>query len=121
MYARMRVVLSFLTLSLAGCIPYPVQETPHVSGIVVDAATKRPVAGAHVMWDRYQETPVFTDGLGRFDIPVINQVEMIFLGPYDRFGEDRYLIIDAARYSTLRVKANTWRGPVGETFSLKHE
>lgn len=117
----MRAILLILTLSLASCIPYPVQETPHVSGVVVDAATKRPISGARVMFDRHQQTPVLTDSRGRFDIPVITRVELMPLAPYNRFGEDRYLIIDAPGYAPLRAKANTWRGPVGETFSLKHK
>jgi hypothetical protein len=109
------------SLGLSGCIPYPVQETPHVSGTVIDAAMKRAIAGARVSFDKYQQQPALTDSRGRFDIPAISKVELMPLAPYDRFGEDRYLVIDAPGYKSLRVKANTWKGPLGETFALTRQ
>jgi hypothetical protein len=114
-------LLLVLAASLSGCIPYPIQETPHVSGVVVDANTRRPITGAKASFDKYQQKPAFTDGGGRFDISAISTIKIMPLAPYDFSAQDLYLTIDAPGYRPLRVKANTWRGPVGETFTLKHE
>jgi hypothetical protein len=87
----------------------------------VDANTRRPVTGAKGYFDKYQQKPAFTDSSGHFDISAISTIKVMPLAPYDFSAQDLYLTIDAPGYRPLRVKANTWRGPVGETFTLKHE
>ena len=77
--------------------------------------------GAKAYFDKYQQKPAFTDSSGHFDISAISTIKVIPLAPYDFSAQDLYLTIDAPGYRPLRVKANTWQGPVGETFTLKHE
>src|SRR5262245_41823474 len=61
-------LLLVLAASLSGCVPYSMPETPHVSGVVGDANTKRPFTGAKASFDKYKQKPAFTDSSGRFDI-----------------------------------------------------
>ena len=115
-----RALLLSSVATFSGCFPYPVQETPHVSGTVVDAATQHPVAGAHVYFEHYQEQPAITERDGHFDIASISRVEMMPLAPLDR-GGDRYLIVEAAGYQPRRLKANIWRGPSNEKIVLQRQ
>jgi hypothetical protein len=121
MSSHAATLLLFAAASLSGCIPYVIHETPHVSGVVVDASTRRVISGAKAYFDEHDQKAVLTDGSGRFDISAVSTIKVMPLAPYDFFPEDLYLIIDAPGYRALRVKANTYQGPVGETFTLRHE
>ena len=121
MSPHVRSLLLVIAASLAGCIPYVIRETPYVSGVVIDANTKRPISGAKAYFDKYEQKAAFTDTSGRFNLPAVSTVKIMPLAPYDFFAEDLSLTIDAPGYRPLRIKANTYQGPVRKTFPLKHE
>ena len=102
-----KLALIIFAAFLGGCFPYPLQETPRVSGTVISSVTKRPIEGASVYFERFQTEPVHTDRQGHFDIPVISRVQIAVVG-YDRFNAERHLVIEAPGYRIARFDANIW-------------
>jgi hypothetical protein len=117
-----RSILLVLALAMSGCLlPYPIQEIPHIAGRVADAATKHPVAGATLQFERYQQRPAVTAADGRFDIPAISPVELypVPLPDATGHGRDRYLLVSAPGYQEARLKYRLWRSHLDETILLK--
>ena len=79
-----RYALALMAVVLCGCVPYPLQTTPQVTGRVADATTKQPVAGARIQYEKYPELDATTDADGRFDFASTSKWRMVPLGPLDR-------------------------------------
>jgi hypothetical protein len=64
-----KAILSFaMAVSLCGCL-LPIPTTLHVRGYVLDARTKKPVAGARVTIEDHPQATAMTKNDGSFDIP----------------------------------------------------
>jgi len=105
---------------MSGCLlPGRVCETPHIAGRVVDAATKWPISGAMLQFERYQEHPVVTSAAGRFDIPEICPTELYPVPLPDVGGGNRYLLVRASGYRPERLFYWRWKTSLHETILLK--
>jgi hypothetical protein len=65
------VILLFGGLVLSGCTPWHTRVTPAVSGIVIDAASGKPISGATVYIEEFPKKPAVTKDDGRFSIAAI--------------------------------------------------
>jgi hypothetical protein len=109
-----------VAIALAGCLlPLPIAENPHVAGWVLDAATKRPVVGATLQFERFQERPVVTAASGRFDIPEIQRVKLYPLPLPDVYAGSRYLLVHAPGYLPTRLAYSNYKTHLHETILLK--
>jgi hypothetical protein len=63
------ILLTGVCLLTSGCLVWRYAETPPVSGVVVDARSKLPVAGARAVIVERPEVMAPTDGAGRFALP----------------------------------------------------
>jgi hypothetical protein len=113
-----RSVVPAVLVALTGCIPHRIQETPHIAGRVVDSATRRPIAGATLQFERFQDQPVVTDADGRFEIPAIYPIELVYLPP-SRRSPVCYLRVNAPRYQSARLKYSGWHKYLNETLALE--
>jgi hypothetical protein len=77
---------------MVGCIPYKLQETPRVSGVVRREADQQPVANARLHYPEYRKESVATSADGAFDFPPVFRWRMVPLAPLDRFGNVRLLV-----------------------------
>ena len=106
---------------LAGClVPLSVPENPHVAGRVLDAETTRPIPGATLQFEHFQEQPVVTTADGRFDIPILSRVKVVLM-PADLtgYGHTDYLLVNAPRYQPERLRYASYRSYGHETIFLK--
>src|SRR5437899_12665071 len=92
------------TVLLAGCLlPIPAPENPHVAGRVLDATTKRPIAGATLQFEHYQDQPVVTPAEGRFDIPMVSRVTVVLMPSADFNAHWPHLMVRAPGYETQSI------------------
>ena len=82
---------------LGGCVPYPLQETPRLTGQVADAVTKQPVVDARLHYEEFPERVIATGSDGQFEFPAISKWQLVPIGPLDRFGA-RTLVVHALGY-----------------------
>ena len=88
-----------LTL-VSGCIPFRIQDTPRVHGVVADAASNRPVTGARVYFQGFSDRAVVTGADGAFTLPAISQWHGVPLfGVMDRYDRMR-MFVEATGYET---------------------
>jgi len=104
-------------LMCSGCIPYHLQETPTVTGSVMDAATRQPIAGAKLHYEKYPDRVVLTSNDGVFAFPAIRKWQLVPLGPYDRFDK-LHLRVDAVGYRTGEVELPPWGDSILHVFYL---
>jgi len=118
---RVSASAAFLATALfGGCVlPIPAPENPHVAGRVLDAATKRPIAGAILQFERYQDQPVVTTADGRFDIPLVSRVVPVLMPSADFNAHRAYLLVHARGYEPARVGFMSYKSHVHETILLK--
>ena len=116
----LRTLALFVALGLGGClVPLPVTENPHVAGRVLDAATKRPVVGATLQFERFQERPVVTTDDGRFDIPETQRLKLYPLPLPDVYAHWPHLLVRAPGYQTASVAYPSYKTHLHETILLK--
>ena len=77
-----RFLFALLSLSLSGCIPASVTNSPGAYGRVTDAHSGAPIAGATVTFPGRSDT-VTTDRAGRYDLPHTNKFGIIVLLPFE--------------------------------------
>src|SRR5689334_18354485 len=62
-------IVLVILINCTGCVPWRLQETPHVTGAVLDAQTQQPLAAATLHYQRYPRRVVRTSMNGEFDFP----------------------------------------------------
>ena len=108
------------SILLGGCVlPIPAPENPHVAGRVLDSTTKRPIAGARLQFERFQDQPVVTAADGRFDIPLVSRVVLVLMPSADFNAHRAYLLVHARGYEPARVGFRSYKSHVHETILLK--
>jgi len=90
-------IFAFGCLVLPGCIPWHMRVTPSVSGVVIDAFSGNPVAGASVHIEEFPEKTTITKQDGQFFIAAIREWEV--LSPSEFSGDRRpaYRLIATAK------------------------
>ena len=86
-----------IMLGLSGCIPYHLQETPRVTGVVASSTGKTPVAHAKLHYTTFPSVIVTTSTNGTFDFPPIYRWELVLV------GEDRLYMLH------LRAEASGYK------------
>jgi len=95
-FSRAVAVVVTAGVALGGCIPLRLQETPPVSGIVVDASGGRPISGVRVYFLSSPECAAVTAADGRFSLAATSRWHLVpLLGVADRF--DRARLVAEAR------------------------
>ena len=112
--------LLLVSVALTGClVPLPITENPHIAGRVLDAATKRPIPGATLQFERFQDQPVVTGPDGRFDIPNLSRVKLYPLPLPDVYAHWPHLFVRASGYEPARVAYSSYKTHRHETILLK--
>jgi hypothetical protein len=86
-----------------GCIPYYLQETPRVTGRVINAADQGPVEHARLHYTMFPKEIVIASADGTFDFRAIHRWQLVPLGPLDRFY-DLHLLVEAPGYHTEELR-----------------
>src|SRR4051794_41045470 len=115
-----RAILFAVLTGCSGCIPWHLQETPHVTGGVLDAQTQQPLVGARLYYERYPKHVVETSTDGQFDFPAISTWQLVPLGPYDRFYS-QHLIAEASGYESAQRDFGLWGEATNQIFLLRHK
>lgn len=92
-------------LLVAGCFPYHFTARPGVSGVVVDAATSKPIPNAAITLSESAgkaETSADTDASGRFRI-ASRQVWGIYIVTLDTFPFRTNATISALGYESVSI------------------
>ena len=100
---RISIVIFGAAALLNGCVPWRVQETPHLSGVVVDANSKSPIVGAKLHFQEFPEHAVVTNQGGQYDLPLIKKWRLMPLAPVDRFGHTT-LVVEATGFETATMQ-----------------
>ncbi|HQS59827.1 MAG: hypothetical protein B7Y56_15795 [Gallionellales bacterium 35-53-114] len=107
----MRLLSYILILSinpLAGCVPYPDQQTPHLSGRVVDVVTQEPISAALVTYDEYPKHSATTSTDGSFVLPAVKKWQL--LAPFLDHINYATLVVTAPNFSPYKERIGTWNG-----------
>jgi hypothetical protein len=95
-------------ISVSGCVPYPIEQTPHLHGVVIDARTQQPLADAVLSFDDFHTISATTTADGTYDFPSITRWQMV--APYfDRHIPDRVLVVEAPGFRPLSVKIASYQ------------
>ena len=110
------IVAVMLSTVLTGCIPFPVrwQDTPPVSGQVIDAMSARPVAGATVIvrsLGSARSATTVTGADGTFNLAPVTHWRVIPL-PMDVIEPPSTLTIGAAGYRTNELTSSGFKDGV---------
>jgi hypothetical protein len=89
-----------LAILLGGCV-LPIVTEPHLHGRVLDARTKKAVAGAHVGIDGAPGIATTTLADGTFDFPAVRKWEVLGLVPLDHFPRTT-VVVTAPGYAAAR-------------------
>lgn len=65
---------------LTGCAPLPVQETPRITGVVINAKTQLPVPGTNVSYESFPQAAAVTSERGEFEIDAVKRWQVVVLG-----------------------------------------
>jgi hypothetical protein len=104
MFSLKAATLVATAISLGACV-LPIPTTLHARGHVLDAATKKPVAGAHVtVKDHSKATPV-TANDGSFGIPSETHWGLI-VPPQEPVGLADTLVITKTGYGSKIAKTS---------------
>ena len=71
---------------LVACAPWPYEMIPPIHGLVVDAASRAPIAGAAVRIQEFPETAVRSSTDGSFSIAAVRKWQVIAIGTDMRTG-----------------------------------
>jgi hypothetical protein len=93
-------LLSLVCILFVGCVPFKVQIGRHTDGTVVSQGTRKPIAGAEVMYKGHSITKVLTGEDGRFVLEQATVTKWLVPIPADYFGW---------RWHPLRVRAAGYR------------
>ena len=116
-----RIPLFALALICSGCLPMHWHDTPHLSGLVIDAATTQPIAGARLQYYKYPQHEVYTGADGRFDFPSLSHWGFIVLLPFDRLPPYSVLTVQASGYVATNKPYFAWPDHTNEVFHLSHQ
>jgi hypothetical protein len=117
-----RIAFLSILLICSGCIPFPDNGTPHLSGSVVDSTTKHPIANARLHYAEFPKHDVYTGFDGRYDFPSIRYWKSDFLfvdsdGPPHR----SILTVEAPMYFPINVELDAWPDRTNLSFYLNHQ
>jgi hypothetical protein len=99
-----RLLLAVALAQAAGCIPLRVEDTPRVQGVVVDAATNRPVQGARVYFEDFPAHAAISGADGRFTLPAVRSWRAVpLVGVWDRFDLMR-LSVESPHYERATLE-----------------
>lgn len=115
-----RIIFLALVVICPGCIPYHLRESPHVTGTVVDEASRQPIDGATLYYQTYPKHRIQTSKDGRFDFPPIYKWALVPLGPFDRFGSQLF-IVGATNYNPMCCHYCWWEDLTNQVFFLRHQ
>jgi len=90
-------LLLAVTVFGLGCIPYHIQETPRVTGRVLNAVDQTPVGGAKLQYTTFPKESVIASADGTFDFPPIYKWELAFIMPGDPLYR-LHLLVEAPGY-----------------------
>jgi hypothetical protein len=94
---------------------------PHVSGRVLDAETRRPIAGATVQFKHFQKSPVVTPADGSFDIPEVKSLRLYPVPLPDVSGSHwQHLVVRASGYEPKELSYAPYKSHRNKTILLKH-
>src|SRR6266699_738111 len=98
-----RLLLALALAQAAGCIPLRVEDTPRVQGLVLDAATNRPVQGARVYFEDFPAHATISGADGSFTLPAVRRWHAVpLVGVMDRFDLMR-LSVESPHYARTRT------------------
>jgi hypothetical protein len=107
----MRLLSCILILTvapLAGCVPYPDQQTPQLTGKVVDVVTQEPIAGALVAYEEYPKHTATTSTDGSFILPAVKKWQL--RAPLFDHINYATLVVSAPKYSPYKERVEAWNG-----------
>jgi hypothetical protein len=116
--------ISFLAIALtcSGCIPLQETGTPRLTGSVLDASTKHPIAGASLHYAEFPKHEVYTRADGHFDFPSISFWRPnVILVDSDGPPHSSVLTIEASEYFPTNVQTIAWPDHTNEVFYLNHQ
>lgn len=94
--------------TLAGCVPYPDQQTSQLSGKVVDAVTQEPIAGAMLTYQEFPECVAKTLPDGSFELPAVKKWRL--RAPFFDHINEATLVVTAPNYSSYTENVEAWNG-----------
>lgn len=117
-----RTTILAAMLLCSGCIPTRWQDTPHLAGSVVDAATTQPIVGAKLQYAHFPQRKAFTGVDGRYDFPGVSHwgVVVIIL-PFDRFPPFSVLTVEAPGYISTNAAFCAIPNRTNVVFYLSHQ
>jgi len=92
----MRRVIA-MSVALSGCVPWYATDTSRVSGIVIDAESKKPLAGAILRCEEHPDNGATADPHGRFVIPAEKKWALVMVAG-DHLSPNCTLIAEAVGY-----------------------
>ncbi|HEV2287033.1 MAG TPA: hypothetical protein VGR80_13385 [Steroidobacteraceae bacterium] len=102
-----------LLMSLSGCIEITTYVSPSASGTVVDATTKKPIAGATIAVDDHPGLFAQTNSDGQFFLAATTRTTHIFwLAPYRSLPPGGTVVVSADGYASREVVVNETAGPL---------
>ena len=104
---KLPAVLMSLTLTSTGCLPFHLQDTPHLAGTVTTRSPQQPVAGAKLYYVKFPKEAVWTSASGQFDFPPLYHWHVMPLAPVDRFDRE-YLLVEATNCHTAHLEFSHW-------------
>ena len=96
---KLHLAFAAALVLVSGCVPFPLQQTPLVSGHVVEASSGKPVSGAQLYYKEHPGQVIASAADGSFTFPSTSKWQLVPLGPYDRFGYNT-LLIEAQGYQS---------------------
>ncbi len=112
MRVRIPEALPFImaATSLCGCV-LPMPTTLHARGYVVDAATKKPLAGARVTIQNHPKATSVTASDGSFDIPSETKLQF-WVPPMEPVGLPGTVVVTKPGYRSKTINGPDQRHPI---------
>lgn len=97
------------------------QDTPHVVGMVADATTLQPIAGARLHYNAFPKHEAYTGADGQYDFPAISHWGVLVLLPVDRLPPHGVLTVEGAGYAPTNICLMGWFSDTNEVIYLRHK
>ncbi|MGH7953775.1 MAG: hypothetical protein ACREFE_17900 [Limisphaerales bacterium] len=93
-----------------GCVVWRYTDTPPVSGVVVDASTRQPIAGAKVGFRKHKHVDSFTASDGSFHIRPTYIWRPCFILPGEFWRSSGLFFVQTSGYKPFEQEVNTSMG-----------
>jgi len=105
-------ILSILLIGFfgQGCVVWRYTDTPPVTGAVVDADTRQPIAGAKIGFREHKRVDSLTASDGSFHVRPTYVWRPCFILPGEFWRSSGLLYVQAAGYKTVEQEVNTSMG-----------